>query len=50
MEMCYAMLINCLNQKELTYSTLTSPEKTQINKRQYVEANKVGYCNLLAGG
>ena len=38
MEMCYAMRINCLAQKELTYSTLTSPQKTQANKTQYVEA------------
>ena len=35
------MWINCLTQKELTYSTLTSPQKTQTNnnKTQYVEAN-----------
>ena len=50
MEMCYAMQINCLTQKELTHSALTSPQKTQTNKTQYVEANQVGYRNLLVGG
>ena len=48
MKMCYTMRINCLAQKELTYSTLTSPQKTQTSITQYVEANQVGYCN--AGG
>ena len=38
-KMCYAMRINCLTQKELTYCTLTSPQKAQTNKTQYVEAN-----------
>ena len=34
MEMCYANRINCLTQKELTYSTLTSPQKTQARRRR----------------
>ena len=33
------MRINCLAQKELTYSALTSPPKTQTNNIGYVEAN-----------
>ena len=36
--------------KELTYSTLTSPQKTQTNETQYVEASYVSHRNLLVGG
>ena len=32
------MQINCLTQKELTYSTVISPQKTQTNKTQYVKS------------
>ena len=38
--MCYAMRTNFLIQKELTYSALTSSQKTQNNKTQYDEDNK----------
>ena len=48
MEMCYAMRITCLTQKELTYSKLTLPRETRTNKSQYVEANQAGYRDLLA--
>ena len=42
--------INCLTLKELMCSTLTSPQKPQTDKTQYVEANKVSYYSLVAGG
>ena len=32
MEVCYAMQINCLTQKELTYGTLISPQKNKLIK------------------
>ena len=49
MEMCYAMRINCLTHKELTYSILTSPQITQTNTTHYVEINQVGYRKLPTG-
>ena len=39
---CYAMQINCLTLKELAYSTLTLPQKTQTNKTHYVETKYIG--------